>query len=78
MAPDSFHARQYGPVAGERNGKVVVPLGPETEVVEAPRGKDIGAQLAVDLRLMLTHVGFGTDGEAPVPDTRHYDHGDGQ
>jgi hypothetical protein len=30
------------------------------------------------VRRMLTNAGFAPDGQAPVPDTRHRDHGDGQ
>jgi hypothetical protein len=67
-----------GTVAQEHNGKFAVTLGPETEVIEAPRGKDIDEQMVVDLRRMLTHAGFAPDGQAPVADTRRRDHGDGQ
>jgi hypothetical protein len=67
-----------GTATEERNGKFTVTLGPETEMFETPRGKDIDEQMVVDLRRMLTHAGFGPGGEAPVPDTRHRDHGDGQ
>jgi hypothetical protein len=42
-------------------------VGPETEVFEAPRGKDIDEQMAVDLRRMLRQAGFGPGGEAPAP-----------
>ncbi len=66
-----------GTVTHEHNGKVTVTLGPETEVVTAPRGKDIDTQLIVDLRRMLTQAGFSPGTEA-VPDTRQRDHGDGQ
>jgi hypothetical protein len=59
-----------GTATEEQNGKFAVTLGPETEVFEAPRGKDIDEQMAVDLRRMLKHAGFGPAGEAPVPD-RH-------
>jgi hypothetical protein len=69
---------KLGTVAKEHNGKLVVTLGPETEVFNAPRGKDIDDQLTVDLRRMLTQAGFGPDGEAPVLDTHHRDNGNGQ
>ncbi len=62
----------------ERNGKFTVALGPETEVLEAPRGKDIDAQMIIDLRRILRQAGFAPDDEAPTPDERRRDHGDGQ
>lgn len=67
-----------GTVTEEHNGKFTVALGPETEVFEAPRNKDIDEQLTVDLRRMLTRAGFAPSGEAPVIDDRQRDHGDGQ
>ncbi|PND54545.1 hypothetical protein CRM90_27385 [Mycobacterium sp. ENV421] len=65
-------------VTEEHNGKFTVTLGPETEVVEAPRGKDIDEQMIVDLRRMLRQAGFAPDKRLPTPDTRQRDHGDGQ
>lgn len=62
----------------ERNGKFTVTLGPETEVLEAPRGKDIDEQMIVDLRRMLRQAGFAPDGAGPTADERRRDHGDGQ
>ena len=58
----------------------------ETEVLEAPRGKDIDAQMIVDLRRMLRQggfapddqAGFAPDDEAPTTDERGRDHGDGR
>ena len=47
-----------GTVSHEPNGKLRVSLGPETEVLSAPHGKDVGVQMAVDLRRMLTRAGF--------------------
>jgi len=47
-----------GTVTEEHNGKFKVALGPETEMLEPPRGKDIDQQLIVDLRRMLTNAGF--------------------
>jgi hypothetical protein len=67
-----------GTVTEEHNGKFTVTLGPETEVLEAPRGKDIDEQLTVDLRRMLTHAGLAPSGDAPVTHTRRRDHGAGQ
>ena len=46
----------------ERNGKLRVTLGGETEVLDPPRGKDIDAQMIVDLRRMLTRAG-ATNGD---------------
>lgn len=67
-----------GSVNQERNGKFTVTVGPETEVIEAPRGKDIDEQLTVDLRRMLRQAGYAPDDGAPTPDRRQRDHGDGQ
>ncbi|MBJ7336111.1 universal stress protein [Mycolicibacterium sp.] len=67
-----------GTVTEQHNGKLTVTLGPETEVFEPPRGKDVSQQLMVDLRRMLTHAGFAPSGDAPLADTRKRDHGDGQ
>jgi hypothetical protein len=67
-----------GTTTEERNGKFTVALGPETEVFEAPRGKDIDAQTIVDLRRMLRQAGFAPDDGRPTPDERRRDHGDGQ
>jgi hypothetical protein len=47
-----------GTTTDEHNGKVKVALGPETEVLEPPHGKDIDQQMIVDLRRMLTNAGL--------------------
>ena len=47
-----------GSAVEEHNGKVKVTLGPETEVIQPPQGKDVDKQLIVDLRRMLTNAGF--------------------
>jgi hypothetical protein len=47
-----------GTVTEQQNGKLKVAVGPEIEVLERPRGKDIDEQLIVDLRRMLTNAGF--------------------
>jgi hypothetical protein len=62
-----------GSVKQEHNGKFAVTLGPETEVFEAPRGKDIDEQVIVDLRRMLRQAGWAPNAEAPNPDTRQRD-----
>ena len=51
-----------GAVAEEHNGKLKVTLGNETEVLQPPRGKDIDAQMIVDLRRMLTRAGIAPPG----------------
>jgi hypothetical protein len=65
-----------GTVEEEHNGKVKVTLGPETEVFERPRGKDIDVQMVVDLRRMLTSAGLGAAGAPAKEDERSRDHGD--
>jgi hypothetical protein len=69
---------EVGTVAEEHNGKVRVTLGPESEVLHRPRGKDVDEQMIVDLRRMLRQAGLAPSGESPVRDTRSRDHGDGQ
>ena len=48
----------------EHNGKFKITIGDETEVVVAPRTKDIDQQLLVDLRRMLKHGGYAPENEA--------------
>ena len=67
-----------GTVTTEHNGKVKVTVGPETEVLPAPHGKDLDVQIVVDLRRMLTQAGYGPDAAAAVGDERTRDHGDGR
>lgn len=50
-----------GTVTREPNGKVVVSVGPETEVLHPPRGKDVDRQMIVDLRRMLENAGYSPD-----------------
>ena len=50
-----------GTTAEERNGKLRVTLGPETEVFEPPRGKDVDEQMIVDLRRLLRQAGVTPD-----------------
>lgn len=47
-----------GTTTEEHNGKVKVALGPETEVLQPPHGKDIDQQMIVDLRRMLRNAGL--------------------
>ena len=42
----------------EHNGKFTVVIGPETEIMQRPGGKDIDQQMIVDLRRMLTRAGL--------------------
>jgi hypothetical protein len=65
-----------GSVDQEPNGKFKVTIGPETEVLERPRGKDIDVQMVVDLRRMLSSAGLA--GPPAVGDDRSRDHGDSQ
>jgi hypothetical protein len=47
-----------GTITEELNGKLRVTLGPETEVLRPPGGKDIDQQMIVDLRRMLSNAGL--------------------
>ncbi len=67
-----------GTTTEERNGKVRVTVGPETEVLRPPHGKDIDEQTLVDLRRMLRQAGLGPEGDPATTDQRSRDHGDGQ
>jgi hypothetical protein len=67
-----------GTVTQEHNGKLKISLGPETEVLPAPHGKDVEVQILVDLRRMLKQAGFAPDGSSAVADQGPRDHGDGQ
>ncbi len=46
-------------VVTERDGRVKVTLGSETETFDPPRHHDIGEQMVVDLRRMLKGAGIG-------------------
>ena len=48
-----------GTVEERHDGKYVVHVGGETEVLTRPKHKDIDVQLVVDLRRMLTGAGYG-------------------
>jgi hypothetical protein len=65
-----------GTVTEEHNGKFKVELGPETEVIHKPHGKDVDEQLIVDLRRMLTQAGYAPEDSGAVEDDRDRDHGD--
>ena len=47
-----------GTVTERHDGKLVVKLGPELEFLEPPAGKDVDAQMVVDLRRMLREAGY--------------------
>jgi hypothetical protein len=63
-----------GEVTEEHNGKYKVTLGPETEVLHPPRGKDVDEQMIVDLRRMLDQAGYAD--QAAAEDGRDRNHGD--
>ena len=48
-----------GTVTVRGDGKVAVKLGPDLEFLEPPAGKDVDAQMVVDLRRMLKSAGYG-------------------
>jgi hypothetical protein len=48
-----------GSVAEQPHGKFAVTVGPETEYFDPPVRKDIDTQAVVDLRRMLSAVGYG-------------------
>jgi hypothetical protein len=48
-----------GSVEQRHDGKFLVNIGTETEVLTAPKHKDIDVQQVVDLRRMLTSAGYG-------------------
>jgi hypothetical protein len=50
-----------GTVRRESNGKLVVRVGDETEVLHPPHGKDVDRQMLVDVRRMLEHAGYAPD-----------------
>ncbi len=47
-----------GEVSEEHNGKIKVRIAGETETLHRPSGKDVGEQMAVDLRHMLGQAGI--------------------
>jgi hypothetical protein len=48
-----------GSVEQRTDGKYLVHVGAETQVIARPRTKDIDVQQVVDLRRMLTSAGYG-------------------
>ncbi len=63
-----------GTVREEHNGKFQVTVGPETEVLHRPHGKDVDTQMVVDLRRMLTEAGLAES--SATEDERTRDYGD--
>ena len=51
-----------GSAEHEPNGTMRLTVGPETQVVTPPRGKDVDVHLLGELRRMLLEAGFGTSG----------------
>jgi hypothetical protein len=47
-----------GTVRVRHDGKVSVKVGPEAAFLEPPAGKDIDAQMVVDLRHILSRAGY--------------------
>jgi hypothetical protein len=47
-----------GGVTTRHDGKVAVKIGSELEFLDPPSGKDIDAQMVVDLRRMLRSAGY--------------------
>jgi hypothetical protein len=48
-----------GSVEQRHDGKYVVHIGSETEIMARPKHKDIDVQQVLDLRRMLTSAGYG-------------------
>jgi hypothetical protein len=55
-------------VEERHDGKILVTLGGESEIIEPPSQKDIGPQLVVDLRRMLRNAGYGAAPEVTGSD----------
>jgi hypothetical protein len=67
---------KVGTVEQEHNGKMKVTVGPETEVLHVPKGKQLDVQQVLDIRRMLTGAGFAPDGTPATVDEQDRDHGD--
>ena len=65
-----------GTVEEEHDGKLRVTVGPETEVMHVPHGKDVDRQALVDLRRMLSQAGLEPGGPGLTADERDRDYGD--
>jgi hypothetical protein len=60
-----------GSAEERHDGKVVVSIGSQTEYFDPPRHKDIDTQAVVNLRQMLTKVGYGASTAEPPAGSRH-------
>ena len=49
-----------GSVEQQHDGKFVVRVGAETEVISRPKSKDVDTQQIIDLRRMLTGAGYAS------------------
>jgi hypothetical protein len=67
-----------GTVVEQHNGKIKLTIGPETEVMMPPHGKDVDQQTLVDLRRMLEGAGFDPGRSSTRLDNRVRDYGDGR
>lgn len=63
-----------GEVSEEHDGHLKVTVGPETETLHRPHGKDVDEQLIVNLRRLLLQAGYGD--AAAVEDSRERNYGD--
>ena len=61
---------EVGSAEERPDGKVVVSIGSQTEYFDPPRHKDIDTQAVVNLRQMLTSVGYGADAAEPPAGSR--------
>ncbi len=59
-----------GSAEERHDGKVAVTIGSQTEYFDPPRHKDIDTQAVVNLRQMLTKVGYGASAAAPLAGSR--------
>ena len=53
-----------GSVTENRDGKLSVAIGAETEFLDPPVHKDVDVQMVVDLRRMLGQAGYGAESPA--------------
>jgi hypothetical protein len=52
--------KAVGTVTQRHDGRFEVTLGSDRVTIDRPHHKDLGEQLAVDLRAILTHAGYTT------------------
>jgi hypothetical protein len=51
-----------GTTTHQHNGKLRTSVGAETEIIQAPRDKDLDPQMLVDVRRLLERAGYGSEG----------------